>query len=58
MQIFVVFKKQAWEKVNSYSLVTPEILLTIPPEIIHNKKNVEDRKYSKEELENIRTSLL
>lgn len=55
---FVVFKKQEGELVNAYSLVTDEILATIPEEIIHAKKEVEDRLYSTVELEMLRNELI
>lgn len=58
MKTFVVFKKQSWELVNSYSLVDAEILATIAPDTIHAKKEVVDKLYTKEEFENMRNSLL
>ena len=58
MKTFVVFKKQTGEITNSYSLVDDEILASIPPDIIHAKKQVEDKLYTKEEYEQLRDSLL
>ena len=51
MKIFLIFKKQPGEKTNAYSLVTPKILLTIPESIILKEIEVEDKLYTKEELE-------
>lgn len=58
MQYLVVLKKQEGEKVNSYSVVDSEILATIPEETIHAKKEIEDKLYTQEELEQLRDSLL
>ena len=58
MKIFVVFKKQPGELNNAYSLVDSEILATIPQNIIHAKKEVEDKLYSTEELAALRDSLI
>lgn len=53
MKIFVIFKKQEGEKINAYSIVTPEILLTIPDSIILKEVEVDDKLYTKEELESL-----
>lgn len=53
MKILVIFQKQEGEKTNAYSLVTPELLLKIPESIILKEVEVEDRLYSKDELENL-----
>lgn len=58
MKYLVVFNKQPGELINSYSLVDDVILATIPNEIIKAKKEVEDKLYSKEELEAIRETLI
>ena len=55
---FVVFKKQEGELVNAYSLVDSDTLSTIPQDIIHAKKEVENKLYSKEELEAFRDELI
>jgi len=49
MKNFVIFKKQKGELTNAYSLVTTEILTTIPKEIIHKVVDVKDKLYTKEE---------
>jgi len=49
MKKFVIFNKQKGELTNAYSLVTPEILLTIPKEIIYKVVDVEDKLYTKDE---------
>lgn len=53
-KIFVVFKKQSWEKVNAYSLVDKETFGTLPVDIVHKSQEVEDKLYTKEELEKLR----
>lgn len=53
MKIFVIFKKQPGEKTNAYSIITPKILLTIPKSIILREIEVEDKLYTKEELETL-----
>lgn len=58
MKIFVVFKKQEGEITNAYSLVDSETFSTIPQEIVLATKEIEDKLYSKEELEVIRDSLI
>lgn len=58
MKVFVVFKIQDWEKINAYSLVTPEILSTIPEDIILEKVEVADKLYTTEELEQLRDSMI
>lgn len=54
----VVFKKQPWEKVNSYSIVSESLLSGIDTDIILGKKVVENRLYSKEELEKLRNEVV
>ena len=58
MRFFVVFKSQVGEIKNSYSLVDSEILKTIPKEIILAKKEVEDRLYTTEEMEQLRDEIV
>lgn len=58
MKTFVVFKKQEGEIVNAYSLVDLETLVNIPEQIILAKKEVPDKLYSKEEMEQLRDSLI
>ena len=53
MKKFVIFKKQQGEITNAYSVVTSEILATIPVDIIQKVVDVEDKLYSKEELEKL-----
>ena len=53
MKKFVIFKKQQGEITNAYSVVTPEILATIPVDIIQKTIDIEDKLYSKEELEKL-----
>ena len=55
--IFVVFKKQEGEIVNSYSIVNSDTFSTIPQDIVLATKEVEDKLYSKEELEALRDEL-
>lgn len=57
-KIFVVFKKQEGEVTNAYSLVDDKMILTIPSSIIHAKKEVEDKLYTKEEYEALRDELV
>lgn len=54
MNKLVIFKTQVEEIENAYSLVNEEILKSIPLEIIHKVVNVEDKLYTKEELEQLR----
>jgi hypothetical protein len=49
MKKFVIFNKQPGEITNAYSLVTPEILATIPQDIIFKVVDVEDKLYTKDE---------
>jgi len=53
MKNFVIFKKQKGEKINAYSVVDDATLKTIPKDIIQSVKKVEDRLYSKEEMESM-----
>ena len=53
MKIFVVFKKQVGEITNAYSLVTPKIYATIPKDIILARVEVEDKLYTKEDLQKL-----
>ena len=55
---FIVLKKQQGELLNAYSIVDEEILATIDPNTIKAKVEVEDKQYSKEELEKLRDSLI
>lgn len=55
---FVVFKKQEGELVNAYSLVDSETLTTIPQDIIHAQKEVEEKLYTTEEFEALRAELI
>ncbi len=54
MKNFVIFNKQKGEKTNAYSLVSEVTLLSIPKNIILKIVKVEDKLYSKEELEILR----
>jgi len=54
MNKFIIFKKQEGEIENSYSLVNEDIIKTIPTEIIYKVVDVEDKLYTKEELEELR----
>lgn len=56
--ILIIFKKQSWEKINSYSLVSEELLKTIPVSLILDKADLEKISYSKEELEAERDKLI
>lgn len=58
MKIFLVHKKQSWEKVHAYSLVDKSALSTVNPALIHKTKEVEDKLYTKEQLEALRDSLV
>ena len=58
MKIFVVFKKQEGEITNAYSLVDEATLVNIPQDIIHAKKEVEDKLYTTQEFEDLRNSLV
>ena len=58
MNKLVIFKKQKGEKVNAYSLVNDEILKNIPQDIILKIVDVEEKSYSKEELETLRKEAL
>ena len=49
MKKFVIFKKQKGEITNAYSLITSEILATIPQNIIYKVVDVEDKLYTKDE---------
>ena len=42
MKYFVLFKLQKGQIKHAYSIVTPDILKTIPEEIIQAKKEIED----------------
>lgn len=55
---FVVFKKQPGDTEHAYSLVDEQILNTISEYFIHKKKEVPNKLYSKEELEQLRKELL
>ena len=50
----VIFKKQQGEIVNAYSLVNDNVLSSIPKNIILKIIKIENRLYSKEELEKLR----
>lgn len=56
--VFVVFKKQDGELVNAYSVVSKETFLTISSAIVQASKEVENKVYTKEELEALREELL
>jgi hypothetical protein len=58
MMNLVIFKKQKGEKTNAYSLVNDELLKTIPKDIVLKVKKVEDKLYSKEELEKMRGGIV
>ena len=53
MKKFVIFKKQKGELTNAYSLVTPEILATIPKDIILRVIDVKDDLYTKDSFEKL-----
>lgn len=55
---FVVHTKQEGEITNAYSLVDDDVLKLIPKEAIHAVKAVEERLYTKEEMEALRDSIL
>lgn len=55
---FVVHTKQEGEITNAYSLVDDGVLKLIPKEAIHATKDVEDRLYTKEEMEAWRDSMI
>lgn len=57
-QTFVVFKKQQGEVTNAYSVVGKDTFHTIPSAIVLATKEVEDKLYSKEELEALRDELV
>lgn len=57
-KMLIVFKKQVEEKENAYSLVDLDTANRIPQNIIHSKKEVEDRLYSQEELAVMRDELV
>ena len=42
MKYFVLFKRQKDQPTDAFSVVTPEILKTIPKKIIAAKKEIED----------------
>ncbi len=54
----VIFKLQTSEKVNAYSIVDNETLKTIPENIILIKQKVDDKLYSKLEIEEMRNQLV
>lgn len=58
MKHFVIFKKQPGEIKNAYSLVDDQTLPTIPKDIVLKVVDVEDKAYTKEELEVILTNNL
>jgi len=55
---FLVFKLELGELTNAYSIVSEDILASIDPAIILNKKIINDKLYSKEELEAMRDSMI
>lgn len=60
-KIFVVFKKQPEEIVNSYSLVDEATFLTIPSDIVQAKKEIDvadDKLFTTQEYEALREELL
>lgn len=49
MKIFVLFKRPTGQKAHAYSVVTPEILATIDPNIIKATKEIGDIEIVKKE---------
>jgi len=55
---FTVFKLQPGELVNAYSLISKDLIKRIDQSTILKKKLIDDKLYSKEELEAMRDSML
>lgn len=54
MQYLVIFKKQKAEKVNAYSILSPNDMAVLPKNSIYAIVELANRNYSSEELETIR----